>query len=372
MKKAISTLLAMMLAASMFSGCASSPATSSSTSTGEQNAASQTTSQAVKTSSKIRVGTMALTVGVPVQYAYDKGYYKDEGLDVDIVMFATGNPINEAFSAGQIDIAASGLASVFSLSLPDTKWIGEINSTGGLGVYVRKDSKLLTKKGELKDYPNMYGNADLIKGMKVLGPVGTTAEFNADGYAQRFGLKSTDIKMTQMDYGPAWQAFQSGQGDAFAANPPYSFQAEEKGYVCAATFEDATGISLYDGIFASSKFINANHDAVVKFLKATYKACDELQDKKTRYDYSMQWFTKNGKKYTESILNKEIDARKYVNKDYISSQADKYNYGNGMQDIAKIYKEDGKITAENYPNVAKSIDPSLIKEAIGADLKTAQ
>ena len=357
MKKIISAVLAMILAASMFTGCASSSANG-------QSAASQTANE----STKIRVGTMALTVGVPVKYAYDKGYYKDEGLDVDLVMFATGNPINEAFSAGQIDIAASGLASVFSLALPDTKWIGEINSTGGLGIYVRKDSKLLTKKGELKEYPNMYGSADLIKGMKVLGPVGTTAEFNATGYAQRFGLKSSDIKMTQMDYGPAWQAFQSGQGDALAANPPYSFQAEEKGYVCAATFEDATGIPLYDGIFASSKFINSNHDAVVKFLKATYKACDELQDKKTRYDYSMKWFTE---KYTESILNKEIEARKYVNKDYMANTSG-YTYGKGMQDIAKIYKDQGKITDDNFPNVAKAIDPSLINEALGTDVKTVQ
>ena len=40
----------------------------------------------------LNVGTMALTCGIPVLYAEEKGYFKDAGLNVNIELFATGAP----------------------------------------------------------------------------------------------------------------------------------------------------------------------------------------------------------------------------------------------------------------------------------------
>lgn len=60
----------------------------------------------------LNVGTMALTCGIPVLYAEEQGYFKDAGLNVNIEIFATGAPINEAIAANQIDVAVSGFASV--------------------------------------------------------------------------------------------------------------------------------------------------------------------------------------------------------------------------------------------------------------------
>ena len=41
----------------------------------------------------LKVGTMALTMGVPVLYAQEKGYFQDAGLNVSVELFATGAPI---------------------------------------------------------------------------------------------------------------------------------------------------------------------------------------------------------------------------------------------------------------------------------------
>jgi hypothetical protein len=45
-------------------------------------------SQDKKALTKIKVGNMPTTTGVPIQYAFEKGYFKDEGLDVAHVGFA--------------------------------------------------------------------------------------------------------------------------------------------------------------------------------------------------------------------------------------------------------------------------------------------
>ena len=80
----------------------------------------------------LNVGTMALTCGIPVLYAEEQGYFKDAGLNVNIEIFATGAPINEAIAANQIDVAVSGFASVYSLANADCSWVADVNTTGGI------------------------------------------------------------------------------------------------------------------------------------------------------------------------------------------------------------------------------------------------
>lgn len=313
--------------------------------------------------SKLVVGTMPLTVGVPVQYALEQGYYADEGLDVEVIIFPTGAPINEAYGAGQLDVAVSGLASVFSLALGTTHWIGEINTTGGIGIYVRPGSPILQAKGEVEGYPEIYGNAELCKGMTILGPLGTVSQYNAMKYMEKLGLTSEDYVQVHMDYGPAYQAFVSGEGDAVGLNPPFTFQAEAEGYVCAASFEDATGSSLMDGIFVSDKVVNQRREDIVKFIRATYKACQALQDDEVRYEISMRWFNENGKPYDEATLRSEMAVRDYINADFMTAEG--YLYGLGMKQIAEFYATDGKIEPQQVDSVVGSFDASFLNEALG-------
>jgi ABC-type nitrate/sulfonate/bicarbonate transport system substrate-binding protein len=366
-RKLLALVLTAVLASMTVAGCSSKSSDTGTKTTDEVTSSNTAANGETKPSGeKLVVGTMPLTVGVPVQYAYDNGFYEEEGLDVEIVIFSTGSPINEAFAAGQLDVAASGLASVYSLANGTASWIGEINTTGGMGIYVRPDSEIAKTKGQVTDNPNIYGSADLVKGLKILGPLGTTAQFNAICYADKFGLSSTDIELVHMEYGAAYSAFETGQGDAIALNPPFSFQAEDAGYISAGTFEDTTGVSLLDGVFVDNKVLSERREDIVRFIRATYKACDALQDDEVRYEYSMKWFNQNGKEYDEATLRSEMEARKYMTAE--SMTAGDYVYGEGMSDIAEFFTGDGKILEENLPNVVKSYDVSVLKDALNIDV----
>jgi len=372
-------ILSIMLIAALTLICAAACGNSASVGSGESQTASpsaansEASGESAGTTSSgkpLVIGTMPLTVGVPVQHAYEQGYYKDEGLEIEIIIFPTGAPINEAYAAGQIDVAVSGLASVFSLALGNTHWIGEINSTGGMGIYARPDSPILAEKGNVDGLPEIYGSAELAKGMKILGPLGTVSQFSAMKYMEKFGLSSTDYEQVHMDYGPAYQAFVSGEGDAVALNPPFTFQAAEAGYPCIATFEDATGVSLMDGIFTSDSVINERRGDIEKFIKATYKACSDLQDDEVRYELSMRWFNENGKEYDENSLRSEMAVRDYIDADYM--QQPDYIYGKGMLEIAEFFTSDGKIETDSFPNVVKSFDPSFIEQTLGISFTVQQ
>ncbi len=365
MKKKINVILAALLCVVLLAGC-SAPKSNDAPKDG-----STTESTSGGELKKIKVGTMPTTIGVPLQYAYEQGYFSDLGLDVEIVLFPQGAPINEALAAKQIDAAASGLASVFALSNDLATWVAEGNTTGGMGIYVREDSKLLEKQGEIDGKPDMYGDADLIKDLQILGPLGTAAQFNSIRYAQQFGLIDTDIEQVHMEYGPALQAFKAGEGDAIASCPPFSYDAKASGFILAASFEDATEAPLRDGIIVRKDLADSKREEFKLLVEGYYKACqDFMDDPQLRFDYSMKWFTDNGREYTKEDLELEIEDRDYITKDFMLK--DDYIYGKGMVEIGRFFAQDGKITEDSLPNIPNNFDTSIIKDIMDIEFEVAE
>ena len=364
-QKMLICLVMLSLAVNLLSGCGKKEGTADA-----GTAAAGGSSGAEPGNVKLKVAMMPFCGNVPAQYAFDKGYFKDEGLDIEFYQFANGAAINEALGAKQVDVAVSGLAMVFSLASGTCSWIGESNTSGGMGVYVSPDSDILGAKGGIEGKPEMYGSAETIKGTKVLGQLGTSSQYNVVCWLQQFGLTENDIEFINLDLGTDLTALYAGEGEALAASRPYSFQAEDKGYVCAATFEDATDCTLYDGIVARREVVEKDRDALVKFLKAYYKAADEIAtDETLRFDTSMKYFSDNGREYSDDDMDDEIRVNAYVTTDYMGQ--DGYVFGEAMIKIADFYSEAGKIEAENLANVPASFDTSLLKDALGVEVKAA-
>ena len=349
MKKVISSFLAVVLLAFTLAGCGAGGTGGSGGSAGAEG-------------TPIRVATMVSTAGVPIQFAYEQGFFEDEGLNVELIYFPTGAPINEAYAAGQIDVAASGMASVFSLANAGAVWIGEINTAEGMGIFARADHPAAAIQGEVPGLPNILGSAETVRGMQILGALGTTAQFMAMAYADRFGLTAADFDMVHMDHGPGWTAFQLGEGDAAAVSPPFSFEAMAEGYITLATFEDATGVILRDGLFATPEIIENRRDEMVRLVRAVWRAQEELQDFGTRFQFSMDWFNAHGITYDEFTMTSEINARTYINAAFMQQPG--YVFGSGMTEIGRFFTEQGTIPEANFPNIQRSFDASLLWEAL--------
>lgn len=315
----------------------------------------------------LKVGLLPLTVGVPAQYAADQGWFEEEGLNVSLEYFATGAPVNEAIAADELDIACSGFASIYSLANAECVWLADVNTTGGMGIYAREDSPIIAAGNTLADLPDVYGSTDSIKGLQILEPLGTAAQYMTESYAEKFGLTPNDIKQVNMEWASAFQAFQTGEGDLAAMNPPYSYQMDELGYQKICSFEDVTGVNMCDGTFARGEVVEKRPDDVKKFVKCIVRAMDDLQDPELRTKYTIEFYTKNGQDFSEADLAKEIEDRDYIGKEYMSQ--DGYKLGEAWVEITDFLVRAEKITSENAPNVAKSINTSIISEATGLTVK---
>lgn len=300
----------------------------------------------------LKVGTMALTMGVPVLYAQEKGYFEEAGLNVSVELFATGAPINEAIAAEQIDVAVSGFASVYSLANADCTWLADVNTTGGMGLYVRADSEAAKNPG-----------AETLKGMKILEPLGTAVQYMTESYAAQFGLAPADIDQVNMEYASAFQAFTTGEGDAMAANPPYSYQLQEAGYVELCNFDEATGVDMCDGCFARNKVVETRGEEIQLFVNCLVKAMDELQDEQLRKEFTRKVYDTNAISCSDADLAHEIEGRAYVGSAAMKEPG--YKLGAAWVAITDFLVSAEKITSDNAPNVSKSINPAFVSDAVG-------
>ncbi len=312
----------------------------------------------------LNVGTMALTCGIPVLYAEEKGYFKDAGLDVNIEIFATGAPINEAIAADQIDIAVSGFASVYSLANANCTWLADVNTTGGMALYARPDSEI----AKAPETDGMIGSAETLKGLQVLEPLGTAVQYMTESYAKSYGLEPADLNQVNMEFASAFQAFTTGEGDLIAANPPYCYQLEEAGYVELCSFENATKVNMCDGCFARNKVVEERSEEVQLFVDCLVKAMDELQDDDLRSEYTRKVYDDNAITCTNNDLAHEIEDRDYVGTE--AMKADGYKLGEAWVSITDFLVSAEKITADNAPNVAASINPAYVSKTTGIDIKS--
>jgi len=371
MKKRGVALLVLMLALggvlTACGGSATPPAATQNTQSEGSTASSQPSGEV------IRVGTMPNHTGLPVQYALENGMYEEAGLNIELIFFPTGAPINEALAAEQLDLASSGTASVFALASGQCYWLGDsVKTVAGLGVYVRPDSPVLQDKGLVDGYPNVYGSAETIKGLTILGALGTSDQFEAVCWAQVFGLTGNDFQMLNMERGPAVQAFKVGEGDAIACGgPPHNYELEEAGFIEAASLTDVFGMANTDGFLGRKSFVDKRREDVKKFLEVTCQAMDVLYNNDDlTAEFAMKFYNDNGRNYTAEMMQGEIRDKDYTGKEDILSPD--YRFGPTMVGIGKFYVTEGKIEPELEENIYSSMYPDLLNEIYGINIQVYQ
>jgi ABC-type nitrate/sulfonate/bicarbonate transport system substrate-binding protein len=195
---------------------------------------------------------------VPFQVAKAKGYFTDEGLDVEVTVFTTGATATEAFRAGRGDfISAGDLPSAAMWQTRTVVGIAPMSSdTDIFGIVGRKD---------------INSPADL-RGRKVATRMGSTGEFLLDRYLASGGLAPADAKILDLAPPEMVLALAHGDIDAFAWLAPFTTRA-------IASAQNVKLITSAKG-FANNRiilsvtrsFFDQNPDAVRKVLRATYRA----------------------------------------------------------------------------------------------------
>ena len=135
-------------------------------------------------------------------YAKGKGWDKEAGLDIEMKLFNSGPDILNALPAGEWRFAAVGaLPAMLGNLRYGTSIIAQANNEAALctSVVVRADSPIAKVKGWNKDYPEVYGSPETVRGKTFLATTLTSSHYALSTWLNVLGLKDSDVVIKNMD-----------------------------------------------------------------------------------------------------------------------------------------------------------------------------
>ena len=204
----------------------------------------------------------------PQSVAIEKGYFKEEGLDVKLVNGSGADNVMTAVLSGEADIGFMGSeASIYVFNEGSGEKIinfAQLTQRAGNFLVARKADEEFTW--------------DKLKGKTVLaGRKGGMPQMVFEYILKKNNMDpKKDLKMVQnIDFGLTAEAFASGQGDYSVEFEPFaaSLEKEKKGVVVASLGVDS-GMVPYTAYSAKESYIKKNADTIQKFTNALQKGMD--------------------------------------------------------------------------------------------------
>ncbi|TJY63676.1 sulfonate ABC transporter substrate-binding protein [Arthrobacter sp. CAU 1506] len=251
-------------------------------------AASDTGSDAAGTTT-LKVSTIGLTSDAGLMLGIDKGFFKDEGLEIEVSTVANPPAGIAAAQSGQIDLAYTPtipLLNAMSQGVPlsivaaaDGYEDGAINgddltTVDDTGLVVAKDAGISSPK-------DLEGKAVAIPARKAQLEVTVSKLIKDDGG------DPAKVNWMVLDFASAVQSLKQGRVDAAALVAPFIGTAQEAGGVLLSSpgieffREGAVGVWV-----AGQPTVDGKHEALAKFQTAINKAnayanenTDEVQAK---------------------------------------------------------------------------------------------
>jgi ABC-type nitrate/sulfonate/bicarbonate transport system substrate-binding protein len=211
------------------------------------------------------LGSLVLGSGIDASYAsvvvgVRKGFFKSQGIDAELKIFASGQEALDAVLTGQADFAGNGQYNIPLVAAKggNIKIIGEYESSNQqFGAVAKND---------------IVKPQDLI-GRKVGTQFGTTPEYYYRLYLQKYGIDPKQITLVNVQFAQLAPAIARGDIDAFFAFDPHLTRAIAAApglHILHRSGDDnVMKLRVYAGV---SQKVYANKDLAVAFLKGLGEA----------------------------------------------------------------------------------------------------
>lgn len=358
MKKFIALILAAVLALSL-AACGGAATAAGSTSTAASGSASAAASTDSKDLPVLRVAAMPFVTSLPTYYIQQHKLDEAAGFKMEVTMFATGAPMNEALAADLWDVGAMGAAAVTGVANYDEMIIGEVlESTDGLGVFVKPDSPIAKATGYNPSFPTVLGSPETVKGITILTPVGTAQHFTVLKWLEKLGLSASDVNIVNMDSVQAYQALKAGQCDAVALNVPTFFDAKNDGMVQVGNLADL-GTRYVDMVVANRKAVENQPELVQKYMDCLVEACEALQnDTDGAADLFMQFLKENGSETSRDNCIQDLNRVHFLSKADWKGRT----IGSFAKELGEFYVSQGQLDSSAIDKFSTNVVDTFVKK----------
>ena len=221
---------------------------------------------------KITLNEVAHSIFYAPQYvAIEKGYFKDEGLDLTLITGFGADKTMTAVISGEADIGFMGAeASIYAYQE------GATDPVVNFAQLTQRAGNFLVAREEMPNF-----KWEDLKGRKVLGGrKGGMPEMVFEYILKQNGLDpQDDMNIDQsIDFGSTAAAFSGGLGDFSVEFEPSATALEKEGagYVVASLGVDS-GYVPYTSYSAKTSFMEEHPETIQKFTNALQKGMDYVQ-----------------------------------------------------------------------------------------------
>lgn len=283
----------------------------------------------------------------PLFIAKDKGFFKEEGLDIDIKIMDGPGQRESAYLAGELDFFPNtpDAFAIFATQGAKGKMIMPMDESWGADGLVAK-KEITTVK-------------DLI-GKEVGFQSGITSHFFLLYLLDQVGLNVKDVQQVNLGAGEAGAAFIAGKIDAAVTWEPWLTKARElpTGHILA-TSKDTPGL-LVDVLMASNEMLKQNRKDVLAFMRAWFKTVEYFKNNKEECIPIISTAFKLSDTELEEMLSTDHFFNLEESKTYFGSLNEPGKVFDVFNTASKLYKENNVI--ESIPSINNLIDVSLLNE----------
>ncbi len=281
----------------------------------------------------------------PMYLAEEKGFFKDQGVNVNITTLEDAAQRKSAMINGTVD----GLGDTVDLlvlsrdeKVPSVTVIQVDESNGADGIVATDNIKTV---------------ADL-KGKKIAVQKNFVGESFLMYVLKKHGLSPNDVEEVDTESGAAGAAFVSGQVDAAVTFEPWLSKAKERkdGKVLVSS-ADEPGV-IVDTLSVNHNYLKNHPDVVKKVIKGWFEALDYWKTNPTDADQIMaKHYNVTPVEFTDLITGVKWPTLG-ENKSYFGLGQDKGKFYDVADTFSNIFLE--LKTIKTKPNIDEAVNKSII------------
>ncbi len=202
----------------------------------------------------------------PVYIAIEKGYFKNEGLNVTLQEYNTGKEALNAVIKGKADLSTSAETPIMLAAMR-----GEKIYVIATLVDTDKDVVIVARKDRGISWPRG------LKGKKIGVSIGTNGEFFMDAFLISHGISRNEVEVVNLSPKEMIDALTKGEVDAVSTWNPHVIRLQKELGAKGITFY---GEGIYTETFnisAARDFVHKKPETVKKVLRSLIRAVEFIR-----------------------------------------------------------------------------------------------
>ncbi len=299
---------------------------------------------------RIRVVHVPVLIFAPLYVAIERGYFKPQGLEVELIGTPGGASSFVVLASGRAEVVIGGLgAALFNAAARglDFKVVGPVHMEKPPVSTPLVVSKKVYDSGEIRKVADLRGKRVSVN---VLG---SATEFWLQAALLRGGLTMDDVQVVAVNFPDVPAALANGAIAAGLLGEPLATLAEDRGQIVRLSDDFIDGVQV-TAVYYSGEFIRRDPKLAVGFMVAFLKAARDLY----------------GNGYRRTDVAKIVQKYTGVPADVVKRASPPFHEPNGKMNfndfkrLQDFFKKRGSLTYEKPLPPEAYIDTSFVRQAV--------